>query len=243
MGEQEKGLSHLTVYLLQFRHFINENFRPTFEAEVKSIEKLLNNASVEERMINNYACLSAMCKLILDKETLGFRHYAFRDLLVKNLSSQHAVLEGSDDTTKFWQVVESLFNQNLIREEHDFKLEDRKLYIRIQNIAGLYEKEMRMRNDPNTLQKSTLENYLQIDKSKFICRTKKKFDNGSYTHCMVFNYQALDINLIKKHEGMSNEDVAMKYHEMGINLDDDSPINLQGSLNLNADPPIDNLPF
>jgi hypothetical protein len=219
MTEQEKGLSHITVYLLRYGDLMEKKFKETFEEEVKMIHKEINNNQVEERMINNYACLSAVCKILLEKETLGFKHHGFRSLLVRNMSTQHAVLQGSDDTTKFWQVVESLFNQGLIVEDRDFELADGKLYIRIQNVAGLYEKELRARNDPNALQKSTLENYLQIDKSKFVARKKRTFRNGSYTWCMIFNYRDLDINLIRKRDNETAEDLKIKYREMGIDTD------------------------
>lgn len=219
MQEQELGLSHLTVHLLGHGPYIIENFKEVFEAEVKEIAKEINNAQVEERMINNYACLSTVCKLLLDKETLGFKHYAFRNLLIRNLSIQQAVLVGSDDTTKFWQVIESLFNQDLIKEDRDFMLADGKLFIRIQNVSGLYEKEMRQRNDPNVLQKSTLEHYLELDKSKYIGRQKKAFKNGSYTWCMVFNYKALDIGLMRFSPAETSEAIRQRYEEMGINYE------------------------
>jgi hypothetical protein len=234
MTEQEKGLSHLTVYLLKYGPYIEANFKETFEKEVKELAKEINNNAVEERMINNYACLSAVCKLILDKETLGFKHYAFRSLLVRNMSTQHAVLQGSDDTTKFWQVVESLFNQGLIMEGRDFELGDGNLYIRIQNVAGLYEKELRARNDPNALQKSTLENYLQIDKQKFKWRKKRTFKNGSYTWCMAFDYKALDINLISS-AGRTLDEIKQVYTDMGIDVEpNDEEVVVE---------PAENLPF
>jgi hypothetical protein len=216
MQEQELGLSHLTVHLLGHGPYIIEHFKEVFETEVKEIAKEINNAQVEERMINNYACLSTVCKLLLDKESLGFKHYAFRGLLIKNLSIQQAVLVGSDDTTKFWQVIESLFNQDLIKEDRDFMLADGKLFIRIQNVSGLYEKEMRQRNDPNVLQKSTLEHYLELDKSKYVGRQKKAFKNGSYTWCMVFNYKALDIGLMRFSPADTAEVIKSRYQEMGV---------------------------
>lgn len=219
MEQQKKGLSHLTVYLLQHGPYIIEKFKTVWEAEVKEISALIQNTQVEERMINNYACLSAVCKLLLEKETLGFYHHGFRTILVHNLSTQQAVLVGSDDTTKFWQVVESLFAQNLIREDVDFMLADGNLYIRLQNVSGLYEKEMRMRNDPNSLSKSTLEHYLEIDKAKFKGKVKKQFRNGSYTWCYVFDYRALDINLIKFSDNETQENIAAKYKEMKIDFE------------------------
>lgn len=225
LKEQEtKGLSHLTVYLLQYGPFFLENFKSVLEAEVKEISLLIEGEAVEERMIQNYACLSAISKLLIDKENIGFRHNTFRTLLVQKLLFQQAVLVGNDDTAKFWQVVESLFAQNQIREGVDFMLADGKLYIRLQNISGLYEKEMRMRNDPNSLSKATLENYLSIDKTKFITKKKKQFKDGSYTHCFIFNYRALDINLMKFGEHETAETIAAKYKEMEIDFEPEGKV-------------------
>lgn len=250
--QQNKGLSHLTVHLLQYSKDFELKFKDIHAAEVKEIYDAVKNDSVEERLINNYACLSATCKILLEREKLGFAHHGFRSLLVRNLTVQHSVLQGSDDTSKFWQVVESLFNQNLIREGYDFELADRKLYIRIQNVSPLYEKEMRMRNDANVLQKSTLLNYLEIDKSKYVTKTKRKFRDGSYTWCMVFNYVKLDINLIKQEVGQTADDVAAKYRDMGIDTSEDTNAAVQEKLTFETSNPTqitttndtpDDLPF
>lgn len=224
MEQQKNGLSHLTVYLLQHGPYIIEHFKEVWEAEVKEISNQLKDAQIEERMINNYACLSAVCKLLLDKEKLGFKHHGFRTILVLNLSTQQAVLVGSDDTTKFWHVVESLFAQGLIREDVDFMLADGNLFLRLQNVSGLYEKEMRMRNDPNSLSKATLEHYLSIDKAKFKGKVKKQFKNGSYTWCYVFDYRVLDINLIKFSENETQETIAAKYKEMNVDFEPEGKV-------------------
>jgi hypothetical protein len=87
----------------------------------------------------------------------------------------------------------------------------------VQNIYGDYAKELRQRNDPNILAKSTLENYLESDKSTFIKKSKKMFSDGSYQWTWVFDYAKLEINLLRIEDATERK---RKMKEMGVAVAD-----------------------
>ncbi|MNE58548.1 hypothetical protein D3C80_1535860 [compost metagenome] len=76
-----------------------------------------------------------------------------------------------------------------------------------------YAKELRQRNDPNVLDKSTLENYLETDTRSFISKRKKSFSDGSYTWCVEVKYREININLIRITDQALRR---AKFIEMGI---------------------------
>lgn len=220
MAMENKGLSHITVYLLKYRHLFEKNYKNTFETCFKEIIKEVNNNEVDERLMLNIAALVACSKIITEVETFPFSHQEFKSFIIENMISQHYVLAGSDDISKFWQVVESLFNQSpaQVRIGHDFELEGGYLWIRIQQVHGLYQKELSARRDSNILARATLDNYLEVNKKQFIGKKKKMFKDGSYTLTWQFKYSELNINLIKEE---NIEEREAKYKEMGINVNED----------------------
>jgi hypothetical protein len=216
---EDNGISFLTVEALKFREKIEEKYEDYFTREYKSLVNANSGQDIIERMIINYAMMIAIAKIMGESMELPFRYEEFKDYCQELLSRQHHVMNGSDDASKFWEIVEHLFNKGLIMEGHDFELNDGEIHIRIQNVYGEYAKELRQRNDPNVLQKTTLENYLESDPNKYINKKKKVFSNGTYTWGMVFNYSKLGINLIR---ATSAEDAIYKNSQMGINIPEEA---------------------
>ena len=214
---EEQGLSCITVELLGYRKLFEKEFKDIFESEQKKLIKSVNNNEVEDRMFMNYAALLATAELMANHINLPFQLATFREEVKQNLISQFSVLKGSDDTSKFWDVVEYLFNTYKLVEDTHFLLKDGYLYLRVQDIYHDYAKALQERRDPNMLDKATLEKYLESDTKSFIARIKKKF-GGKYSWCIQFKYKELGIDLIRKE---SDHALKAKYAEMGIAFEDD----------------------
>jgi len=215
---EKNGLSFLTVQALKHRNKIEELFKPLHAEEAKWIIENTKGLDIDERFIANYSMMMAVAKIMDSVMSLPFKVSELRDYLLELLKHQHFIINSSDDKNKFWEIVEQLFNNFLIEEGKDFEIYDGKLVIRIQNVFGNYAKEMRQRNDPNILHKSTLESYLSSDQKSFIEKTKKQFADGSYTYAMIFKYKELGINLIRRAD--RNEAIA-KMKEMGVDVPDE----------------------
>ncbi|RZJ82778.1 MAG: hypothetical protein EOO20_23995, partial [Chryseobacterium sp.] len=190
------GLSNITVGLLKHRTMLNDKYKDVYKAEQRELRKAVNNAEVDERFINNYAALVAMCTLIKEVETLPFNVKEFRELCKKTLVDQYYVLKGTDSIGKFWSIVENLFYDGHLMEDRHFQIREAKLYIRIQDVYQMYSESMTKRKDPGALDEATLKNYLENDPKSFIERKKVSF-GGSYRWCHTFKYPDLGIDLIK----------------------------------------------
>src|SRR5690606_4639823 len=142
---EAKGLSHLTVELLQFRGLFSKKFESTYEASLREFSEVINNNEVDERMMGNYAVLIATMELISQKEKLPFTLDEFKAQCKKLLMEQFHVLKGSDDASKFWQIVEQLVASNEIYEDKHYQLKNGFIDIRIQDIYQKYAETMQKR--------------------------------------------------------------------------------------------------
>lgn len=210
-----EGISHLTVGLLQHRNYFDKNFKREFGVTLKEFFNRLDNEEIDERMVKNYAMFLTVYKMMADKVNFPFTYEMLLNKSCDLLLNQHMIVKGTDDTSKFWQVVEQLYSAFEISENQQFKLADGYLFIRIQDIYQLYAEAMHRRREAVVLDKSTLEDYLCSDARSFVRKEKKQF-GGKYTGCYVFKYLELGIDLIRDAD---EHELARKYHEMGITVD------------------------
>lgn len=213
---EKEGLSHLTVGLLAYRNLVADKFQECFEEEIRVFSKMVGKDEIDERMLSNWSMLITMIGLLADQIAFPFTVDEFREHCKELLLSQFSVLQGSDDTSKFWQIVEQLFTDGSIIEDKHFKLENGNIHLRIQDIYQMYAEAMHRRRDPNVLDRATLENYLRSDAS-FDARKKAQF-GGKYTWGMVFKYAGLNVDLIR---GTDVEDLRKKLHSMGLKMEED----------------------
>lgn len=211
------GLSSITVHLLKYRTSFSEKFRAMFNIEQKALTKMVNNTEVDDRFINNYACMIATGRIIGEVETLPFNIAEFRDLCKKTLMDQFHVLKGSDSLGKWWSVVENLYENNVIQVDRHFIIRDKNLYIRVQDVYQHYTEAMTKRKDIGILDEATLKNYLQNDPKAFV-KNAKKFFGGNQRWCLVFKYQELGINLLRAD---SIPELKQIYKNLGLDYDDD----------------------
>lgn len=217
---EPNGLSYITANMLQFRSTFEASFKDDYAVIFKETVKDVANVEVDDRMIMNISILLTIMHITKSALQFPFTYAEAKAWLIDNMLQQHTILAGNNDVAKFWSVIEALFYKNEVIEERDFKLQDGYLYIRIQQVQPLYQKEMIERRDMNYLAKPTLEHYLSIDTSVFVGREKKRFDDGSNTWCFKMKYAKLGIDLIrmKKMEYESIEQhtarLENKYREM-----------------------------
>lgn len=195
---QEKGLSHITAHIVRHRTLFMEKYKSAFDSLFPEIIAKVNNREIDERMILNITVLAATYKVAAEFLDFPYEYETAEKYLIENMKDQFEVLAGSDDVAKWWQTVENLFTMRMIEEGRDFELQDGYLFIRIQQVHPLYLKELRSRNDPHTLEKSTLEHYLQMDSNVYVEKLKKRFNDNSNTWTYKFIYRKLDINLIRR---------------------------------------------
>lgn len=224
---EQFGLSYLTADIIRYRGIIEQLFAETQPRTMKALAMEVNNNEVMDRMLLNVSVLLTTMRLLDGRIYLPFGYQSAKEHLLQNMMQQHYIMQGTDNVAKWWQVVEQLHVQKLIREHRDFELSDGNLYIKIQNVHPLYLKEMIAQRDANHLAKSTLEYYLELDKGIFLGKKRKRFKDGSNTEMHVFIYNKLGIDLIRgdDNEFTSPEQKAaalkVRYNEMGVYQDDE----------------------
>lgn len=218
---EDEGLSHLTVDMLKHRNLFENEFQNIYEKTLKEISEMINNNDVDERLLGNYSMLLATAKMMDNLGMIYFKMEDFQQQCIELILNQHFILRGSDDASKFWQVVEQLFSSMEIQEDREFMLKNGKIYLRLQDIYQQYVEAMHRRREVNVLDKSTLENYLASDPKSFMGKEKKSF-GGKYTWCMVFKYREIGVDLIRMSGEVSQLSIKAKYQEMGVEYEEES---------------------
>jgi len=213
---EKEGLSQITVDLLFLRSVFKEEYKTRYKSTRNQFETDLKDAKIIDRLVDNYACLITVADIIQSYMQLPFTMLQFKELCANMVKEQFYILKGSDTVGKFWSVVETLFEQQIIKEDRHFKLMDGKLYIRIQDIYQHYAELMNKRRDDSVLDHATLRNYLEHNPQTYVETVKKSF-GGSYKWCMVFNYPELGIDMIQRE---SKFQLLSKYREMGIAINE-----------------------
>lgn len=205
------AFSHRKTFIELFDEYYNEQ-------RAWVVKAVKGEGEVIERLIVNYSMMITCAKIMTEIFTLPFNFKEFQGYCLELFKNQFQIMSTTTDGSKFWEILEQLFNQSLIVEGKDFEIYDGLLILRLNSVYGFYVRELRQRNDPNILQKSTLENYLMSDTKTFKEKAKKQFEDGSYTHSLVFKYAPLGINLIRR---AGKEETWKMMREMGVDVPED----------------------
>ena len=238
---EANGLSHITAHLIQYRDFFEQHFKDQYQTIFRqSYKEDVANVEIDDRMIVNISMLLTFYNLFKDKVEFPFSYNQAKAFLIDNMKQQHGILAGNNDVAKFWDVIQSLFMQDLILEGRDFLLEDGYIYLRLMQVYPFYMKEMRQRGDANVLAKPTLEHYLKLDKSVFADYVRKRFPDNTNNWCYKMKYaklqHGLKIDLIRIKKGAYENDeqhrltMQSKYKEMGVPELDDEVIDMNEEL-------------
>ena len=225
--ENAGGLAFITAQIVQFRNVVEEKFEHAFKTTQVDIAKKLAESIIDDRFIDNISILLAFRKIFDKILPFAFSYEEAEKYLFENIRHHQLLKTGNDEVSKFWQVVEALFYRDEIVPEKDFKLEAGYIFLRLQQVHPLYQKEMIARRDMNYLPKGTMEHYLKLDKSIFVAHTRKRFDDGSNSSCYQLRYNKLNIDLIKVTNNALTPDqkeyvLNEKYKEMGVFIESES---------------------
>lgn len=197
---ETEGISCLTLEILKYRNLFDTQFKELFENEYKDLSKTINNPNIDDRLLITYSAMIAVCSLISTVIKLPFKVEDFKRFMRTNLSEQFQILNGTDDVSKFWNVIEVLFGRGLLKEGNEFEFKDGLLLLNFNQVHALYEQELRSRNDFHSLANATMKSYLQNSKGYAGDKERPIFRNGSRPRCLAFDYKQLEIDLVRLSE-------------------------------------------
>lgn len=204
-----KGLTSVTIQILQYREKFEQSFNQEFDKRYTELKKLLRRQypaiKFDDRIIKNYLILLTTYLIFKEELKFPFTEKQAIKIFMETISSQAVMLGGSNDISQFWEIIESLSITGLIRENEHYKLDkhdgEDMLFIRFTHVHGLYMKEYRQQNGRPGLGKASLKSYLKgaaewrgsINNTRF-----NDFISGS---AYLFNYEVIqsvyNINLFK----------------------------------------------
>lgn len=189
------GITPITGQLLQYRDSILSGFEKEYRAQFYEFKKAYTGPGVPDRMIENNAVLLAVYK-ILEHRGIGwpFQFNALRDYLSRMLSSQADKRDTGAVLQRFWDIVLSLLNKNLIRHGREIKVTGNEVMIRFKELHLLYLEEHGKVYRSRGLAANTLLQKLK-DSPAFIMPKEARFGD-KVTSSHVFAYDKLGIDLL-----------------------------------------------
>ena len=224
--EKSKTLSAITVGLLRYRSKIEEEFNQTFDKLMVHYKtELAGDDRVEDRILKNTVILVSIFKILSDELEFPFDWQTLDEATKRNVVRQGAMISRSNEVSIFWNIVEYLLSQHIIKEDVDFKIRSTSkltvqidkqskevvlngapmvLFISLKSIHGLYLKTHREQHNKPGIGKTSLEHYLRT--SKGYLGSVRSTRIGSYnTSCLAFKYDVLELNLQKIAPGLDGD--------------------------------------
>lgn len=197
-----EGITHLTGWLLQFRPYFVDHYESEFDRRFKEFKELCAQKKiiVPDRMCENYAVILTTYEVITSAGVkLPFMAGELKSFMLTTIKAQADKRDVGSVTQRFWDIVQQLASERMIRFEKEFKFNGNVLTIRWSEIHGMYmEKHQRLYRSPG-LGKSTMMQKLQ-DSGTMIGARKERFSGNETTsavyHSYDFEYDKLGIDLL-----------------------------------------------
>ncbi|MGZ4040399.1 MAG: DUF3854 domain-containing protein, partial [Bacteroidia bacterium] len=193
---EKKGMTSITNEILGHRELIEINFNEVFDECFEKISSSLKLLDIADRLKKNAAFILAPA-LILVRKKLIVIPCTENELFAKMndiLTAHKKYMEDNQELAQFWNTIEALFDDGIIRAGHDFKFNLATIAIRWNRFYTAYTEKSRKMFGKNGIDKNTLENYLRNDASFIEVNKSVRFDGG-VSSAYIFKYKDLGINL------------------------------------------------
>lgn len=212
----KEGATSILLELLQERKNVEAKFKIVFENTVVKLNQSLNDLNeskrknklekirVNDRVLNSYGYLLTILELFKNKLDFMDEHVYIQ--LFTAMTTQSIMIEKSNDTSTFWDYVQSMYYSGVIREGSHYRFDNDNgksvIQINYPVIHNLYQKEHRQTSGKPGMDKSSLLDYLSNSAEyigfKSSIRFLDDFGNSRTTSAHCFNYDLLSdrINLM-----------------------------------------------
>ena len=221
---ERDGLSHLSAGLLKYRGYFEKNFFDNYTEILASFFDENKQNNIEDRILRNMATIAAAFRTLEEKIDLPFKYDDLKTVAYRAMNDQNSQISKSNEVGMFWNLIEALFDDNLLLEKWHFridytdmlKLKNREmkfnnaryvLKFKFNVIYKLYAQQSRVQGI-KPLPSDTLQYYLRnakyffgiADKTNFTLTEFDKEKNKLVTRkqnttAYCFDYDQLPINL------------------------------------------------
>ena len=243
-GEQFKSWSndglfaYVAAEIYSHREYVKENFADMMEQVRDTIRGLYTpTTQPSDRVLNNFSMIASVYLLIAKKVDMPFKLSDIIDTMVERINDQSRAVEGADELSGFWMVIEYLItkgkevNGQGLGPDHyaveyhksvtikvseaetksvEWEQEQKLMFIRLNHAHSLYTREGKTMVS-RVVEKGTLLHYMKQHRS-YVGEMKAKKINDKPQRCLVFNLEHLtnfefDCTNFKTQENQSTKTV------------------------------------
>jgi hypothetical protein len=221
---EKQGISSLLCPILEGRKNVEENYLQAKDEATRALKAEFAKESLtpKNRVIENYTTVLALIKLYEDKLDLGFTYDEFYQYCKTKILTLNNLISESNSLGEFWKTIEQLADNGWIEAGWDFKVEahtevksligdknskivrsfekpTRLLFIRLNNVYGVFAKEKRQVTGKSAIPYDTIKSYLQEQPYFIGTQSNGNFNSKKQgikkgTSSMVINYDMLNAN-------------------------------------------------
>lgn len=222
---ERAGLSHLTTEIIKKRKYFCENFYSVYENVLSDFSEATKDKVIEDRILRSMCSIVAAFKTLQDEFDFPFNYDELKPIAIKAIKDQNSQIQKSNEIGMFWDMLEAMFDENIIKEGWHFRLKYMDsitntkgntrmlinpadvLLFKFTTIAKLYSENLR-KSGNKPLPADTLRYYLENNKHFFGIAKGIKFTLKEYskdegriiekktsTTAYCFDYKKLNINL------------------------------------------------
>ena len=160
MSISKKGLTHLTLELLDNRKIIEQKFESTFDELYAEVDKKLKGNYIDNRIKENWVFPLAIFKLLQPNIDINLSLEKLLDIALNGITIQNSACRTTSEEGKFWVVVQFLYAQGDLIEGGDFKFQDDILCLQRSRIFKLYSESCR-KSGVTSIPEETMNFYLR----------------------------------------------------------------------------------
>lgn len=188
------GITCVTHEILCFADIVREKFMPTFKEVSGVLRQAFMKQEVVDRQIVNYSIYISLIMILEERLKMPFNSGLYVQLVEKALSRQLDAMKTANEVQQFWEMIDSLLGQKIIRNGEHIQVKDGLVKIRMAHVVGLY-REYSRRQGIKFLDRGTLTNYMQASLAYDETESKKPNHRFRFlqnpTSAMVFLHEEI----------------------------------------------------
>jgi hypothetical protein len=179
------GLNDALIEVIKHRKLIEEHFKLEYKTMVKHLKTLITGYSIEGRVVEGYAMVAAVAKILMEKAEIsmgGISLAQLYDIVRANIIKQYNALVQKQPLQLWWEYIQHAYEANYLVFGHHFDIdstgfrlrsgtvlmEGEVLFIRFSSLYREYVKvcqQMGRKPEPEGLIKTMLQEHSSWEKT------------------------------------------------------------------------------
>ena len=222
---ERDGLPHITAEFIKHRDFFIEYFKENYEKVMSKLTEATKGEDINDRLLRNICTVLASFKTLEPKFNFPFNFNKLFSFSLEVTRTHNKQISQSDEIGMFWNLLEALFDDNIIIDKWHFNIKimtsmittkgnrlnfeggKRVLRFKFNAIAKIYSEHLR-KSGEKPLPKDSLRHYLSTNKYFIGIEKSTKFYRKDYmqnegkvieqkqtTSSFCFDYALLNVDL------------------------------------------------